>query len=331
MTKTLHQWMGRHSPYEYEGEIGVEIETETIRPYDHPRFDHWTTHADGSLRNFGVEYVLRSPLNYKDISTALTEFELKTRQIAFIPSVYTSVHVHFNQKNRTLQQLFNFITLYLLFEETLGHYCGPDREGNLFCLKTSNSERNLINITNLAQSIELGNRRGVSTLNANALKYAGLNIAPLRNFGSLEVRTHYGTTDIELIGRWLGILYTGIYKKATTFANPVEIVNRFNEVGYERFIIECFGDYTQYLSVSKKKDFEKTLWYATAVASSVTDWASLGDEKKKEENFTIKKYRGNTINVFHDDEDASNGRTQELGNYWAALGEVGLVELNGDM
>lgn len=330
MTKTLHQWMGKNSPYEHDGEIGIEIETETIRPYDHPRFNHWTTHSDGSLRNFGVEYVLRNPLDYKDIGGALREFELNTRQIAFIPSVYTSVHVHLNQKNRTLQQLFNFITLYLLFEEPLGHYCGPDREGNLFCLKTSSSERNLVNITNLAQNIELGNRRGIQALNQNHLKYSGLNIAPLRNFGSLEVRTHFGTTDINLIDRWVGMLYRGIYEKATTFANPVEIVNRFNEVGYEKFLIECFGHYVDYLTFSKK-DFEKTLWYATAVASSVTDWSSLGDEKKKEQNFTVKKYRGGSFNVFHDDEDASNGRTQELQNYWAALGEVSVIELNGDM
>ncbi len=329
MTKTLHQWMGKYSPYTHDGEIGIEIETESLHPYDAPRFNHWATHTDGSLRNFGIEYVLSSPMDFKDIGAALREFELNTRQIAFIPSVYTSVHVHLNQKNRTLQQVFNFISLYLLFEEPLGHYCGPDREGNLFCLKTSNSERNLVNITNLATNIELGNRRGVQTLNANSLKYAGLNIAPLRTFGSLEVRTHGGTTDIALIERWVGILYS-LYKKATTFNNPVEIVNRFNEVGYERFLIECFGDYAKWLTFSKK-DFEKTLWYATAVASSVTDWSALGDEKKKEENFKVKKYRGTSINVFHDDEDASNGRTQELGNYWAALGEVGLVELNGDM
>jgi hypothetical protein len=330
MTQTLHKWMGKASPYEQDGELGVEIETETLRPYDHPRFDNWTTHADGSLRNFGVEYVLRVPLDYKDIGAALTEFELKTRQIAFVPSVYTSVHVHFNQKNRTLQQVFNFIALYLLFEEPLGRYCGPDREGNLFCLKTSNSERNLLNITNLITHIDNGNRRGVASLNANNLKYAGLNIAPLRNFGSLEVRTHYGTTDINLIDRWIAMLHTGIYKKALTFNNPVEIINRFNQIGYEKFLIECFGDYAKYLSFSKK-DFEKTLWYATCVAGAVTDWSSFGDEKKKQENFVVKKHRGSTVNVFHDDEDASNGRTQELNDYWSTMGEVTLVELNGDM
>lgn len=322
--------MDKHTRYEYDGELGIEIETESLRPYDPPRFEHWTTHQDGSLRNFGIEYVLRVPLNYQDIGKALKEFELNTRQIAFTPSVYTSVHVHFNQKNRTLTQLFNFITLYLLFEETLGHYCGPDREGNLFCLKTSNSERNLVNITNLLDNFDRGNRRGVLSLNSNQLKYSGLNIAPLRHFGSLEIRTHPGTWDITLVQRWVDMLYKAVYHKALEFKDPIAIVNRFNEVGYEKFLIECFGDLTKYLTFSKG-DFEKTLWYATVVASGTTNWASLGDEKKKNDNFTVKKHRGSGITTYSDDEDVSNGRTVELNNYFNGQETVSLIELNGDM
>ena len=331
-TQTLHNWMGKNSPYRFDGEIGIEIETEARDAYDVPAFDYWTTHTDGSLRNFGIEYVLAQPLDfdYKAYKEALKEFADKTKKIKFLPSVYTSVHVHFNQKNRTLQQLFNFITLYLLFEETLTRYCGNDRNGNLFCLKTSNAERNLNAIVDLCEQMDRGNTRKVQTLNANVLKYAGLNIAPLRTFGSLEIRTYYGTEDVGLIDRWVGLLCKGVYHQALKFKNPVEIIDQFNKVGYKAFFDACFGEYARFLN-PLDEDFEKTLWYASTVASSVLNWDTFGKEKKVETFVSSFKTKSTNLGFYHSDEDALSSANRESADYFTRMGELNLITSTTDL
>lgn len=331
-SKTLKQFASKVAKYLFTGEIGVEIETEARDGYDLPAFDYWTTHQDGSLRHFGIEYVLAQPLDYGSDAwkEALREFSTKTKAIKFIPSVYTSVHVHFNQVNRTLPQIFNFITLYLLFEETLTRYCGPDRDGNLFCLKTSNAERNLNAIIDLCEQLEKGNTRKLTGLQANQLKYAGLNIAPLRNFGSLEIRTHYGTEDIKLIDQWVGLLCEGVYHRATKYENPVEIINEFNKLGAKKFFDHCFGKYANLLN-PLDEDFEKTLWYASSLASCVKDWKDFGNEKKTELSYRVSTFKGADTAYFHNDEDASSGNNREAAAYFSRLGTVEFLTATTDL
>lgn len=48
----------------HDGQYGIEIETETLDSYDVPKFKFWKVDRDNSLRNFGVEYILKAPVSY---------------------------------------------------------------------------------------------------------------------------------------------------------------------------------------------------------------------------------------------------------------------------
>lgn len=278
--------LGMNNPYK-EGIVGIEIETETKNGYHYldEVMKYWGVHPDGSLRNNGVEYVLREPLNPfgKEYKAALDAFAAQAKATKFIDSTYTSVHVHLNMLEKEVRNVFNFFTLYFIFEDVLGEYCGADRDGNLFCLKTSKAEATYRLVRDFAKSVDDGsvNTWVHRNLEANRAKYSGLNIVPLRTQGSAEVRTHAGCNDTNLIDRWVKILMM-LYSKADTFLNPVEIVNRLQ--GYHskrKFLDSIFEDYAGYLTHDNLDDKMKDgIWYATSVAASIDNWKDFGNKYK---------------------------------------------------
>ncbi len=264
------------------GAFGIEIETESKSAYNSPEFHYWTVHGDGSLRDYGVEYVLHKPLEYNEVPKALLEFKDKTKGIKFNEkSTYTSVHVHLNFVDKDLKVLANFITLYLLVENVLTRYCGSDRDGNLFCLKVADAEDQLQQIRSLFNGVASGNlktaQRVISNLNANAYKYSALNICPLRNFGSVEVRTHYGTTDIDLIDRWVSIL-NRLYEAAQKYSDPTEIVKQlYKRSSFIPFVNHLFGDYAKYFDENTiDNDVHRNLFYVKTLLYEVKSWKKFG-------------------------------------------------------
>lgn len=285
---SLAKFLGRT---EYQkGEVGLEIETEASQGYEEVENlrKFWRAEPDGSLRNVGVEYIFSRPYNpgSKEYEEALRLFAALAKKAPFVDSVYTSVHVHLNMNDKTLLHLVNFIALYWLFEEALTEYCGDYRNGNLFCLKTHNAEASYKNIQDLIRAIDAGTGPTfVSRLDNNRFKYSGLNIVPLRNLGSVEVRTHPGCYDVNLIDRWVRILHM-IYKKASTFANPVEIINRlYGYKGKREFFELIFEEYSQYLNLKDLDDKMKDgIWYATSIAGLVENWKDFGTKKPAKKN-----------------------------------------------
>jgi hypothetical protein len=285
---SLAKYLGR-TDY-HKGEIGLEIETESLQPYDYVKNlnNYWRYEPDGSLRNNGVEFIFRQPYTprSKEYVAAMASFEDQAKVTAFIESVYTSVHVHLNMNDKTLTELVNFICLYWLFEEALTEYCGDYRNGNLFCLKTSNAEASYRNVQDLVRAVDAGaGGQFIARLDNNRFKYSGLNIVPLRNLGSVEVRTHPGCNDVRLIDRWVNILYM-IYKKATTFGNPVEIINRlYGYKGKREFFELIFEEYAQYLNLDNlEAKMKNGIWYASSVAGIIDNWKDFGAKKPAKKN-----------------------------------------------
>ena len=275
----------------HHGEIGLEIETEAKRNYDVPNdvYTYWNVQEDGSLRDIGREFVFRQPYNYNsdEYRKALASFETLSENVKFQKSVYSSVHVHFNQVDRTLPQIANFICLYLLCEEVLTRYCGPDRDGNLFCLKVSNAEQTWHSVRNLFANMSNWQNVGyrspkdaVGTLREDNLKYSSINVATLRTIGSVEIRTHGGTTDVVDIDRWISILYR-LYDLAKSFENPTRILKLFKYWDQKRIFNKFFGEYAEFLDLTNlEKDTKAALYYVGTIASSVKDWSKLGYVEK---------------------------------------------------
>lgn len=268
----------------FTGVVGLEVETESMENYSLPRdiLRYWNTAPDGSLRQNGVEYTFLQPYTQgsPEYIAALNAFDALSKTVKFLESSYTSVHVHLNMLDKELVQVFNFIALYYIFEELLTEYCGKQRNGNLFCLKSSNAEFHHWTVKSLVSSISLGEgHRAVTRLHNENLKYSGLNIVPLRTFGSLEVRTHPGTTNIEKIDRWVSILMC-LFRAADKFEDPVQIVEYLNKTTRINFLNEIFREYVSYLNTEDlSKKVKNGIWYATVLARATPTWKNFGEQK----------------------------------------------------
>jgi hypothetical protein len=225
-------------------EFGIEIEVENV-PGLHIPGGIWETTGDDSLGNdtSNGELVLSSPLNFKEAMAAIrvADRHLKEHHPDHHFSMRTSVHVHMNVQQYSLKQILDILTLYWLYENQLVRYCGPDREGNFYCLRFSDSEALAYKI--YAACLYHQNSDSLRTLDLLGSmdhKYSAVNTAPLIRYGSLEFRSMRGTSSPVTMKRWLTML-SAIRDEAVS-----EDFSIFSEHPVER-AHKIFGKYTKYL------------------------------------------------------------------------------------
>lgn len=292
----------------YDGEIGLEVETETKSQGSYPEgflvahpnpdgrrnvwsapsLKYWDIHTDGSLRDFGIEFVLKQPLKFKkEIPDALEEFREKTAKVKFIKdSITTSVHVHLNVLNESFKTLGNFFTLYTLFENLLIRYSGPDRLSNLFCLPICDAEDTYKNIISMMQSAQNKNYKAMMYSEQN-VKYAALNLGSFNSYGSVEIRSFRGETDSKTILNWTGILYS-LMEYARRDINPKDIMLSWKEK-QKKLLDDVFQGYRKDLVHPDEFDLvERNIWYAGSIAYSIKNWGTL-DETVKVPEFKPKQ------------------------------------------
>lgn len=265
------------------GDYGVECETETFDKYDYPSLKYWKCERDNSLRDWGVEYILKAPMNRLELGAALEEFAACDKKFKFNrDSVSTSVHVHMNMLNETFLTMVNVLTLYALFENPLIKFSGPDRLSNLFCLPMRDCEGIIVAITNMVSSIARSNYRGLSVAIDN-VKYGAINIAPLSRLGTLEFRSFRGEVEISIIEKWVAIL-----DKIKSYAKrpgvtPTTILNEWG-AKEGQFMIEVFGQYAAELMKDEAVKLitpKDSLFYAGKISSACKDWKTFGVIKVK--------------------------------------------------
>lgn len=240
--------------YEYAGKgiklakgaallIGIELEYEGTNLLgtlggDWP-FNFWTPHPEGSLRG-GIEYVLRKPITLLALGNALDELVGITKNAKFNNSIRTSTHIHINASNLQLIQIYNVLTAYYLFENVLVRLNGIEREGNLHCLRLKDS---MTIASKLAD--EISDKKYFSTWQNNE-RYAALNLAALRKFGSLEFRFLRALTERNDIELWVRAL-TSLVETASVFDYPHQILQEYYSstprVLLEKFFPEEFVRY----------------------------------------------------------------------------------------
>lgn len=260
----------------HDGEFGIEIETESLKPYDYPLMRFWIPKGDDSLRNFGVEYVLKTPLKYgPELNSGLQEFKDSTKNIKFINNpIGGSVHVHVNFLNETFKTLGNFLTTAVYTENLLMEYSGPDRRSNLFCLPVCDAEETLRNITKMFKAIEAKNYSGMF-YDKSSVKYANINLSAFRTFGSIEIRSFRGETNIEEVGKWVSILNNILEYSRDKDRTPKSIIDEI-KVKDVNIIDDIFKDHAKALKCDNwQQKLNKNLWYAASIAYSVKDWGVL--------------------------------------------------------
>lgn len=284
------------------GRYGIEIETEakglssypkdflvsaldpvTAHSYwETPSIPMWKAVKDGSLRNFGVEFIFKGVYTYEETKKALDEFMIGTSKVKFLDGeVGTSVHVHCNVQNENLVFLGNFLTNLILFENLLVEFSGETRRANLFALPTKSAEGNLHNIVRMFKELEKGNLRAINH-DENNVKYAAINICNLSTLGSIEIRCFRGTTNTNAIYQWVSLLNKIYEASKIPGLTPVGIMEDMRRRPHEYFS-EVFGNLK---SLLQTRDFERlllspkvsgNLFYASQL-SKACDWGSL-DEK----------------------------------------------------
>lgn len=216
-------------------EIGVEIEVEGRNLPEPPM--GWRGEHDGSLRGYSCEYVFRKPVPRAAVDKLLTRLSDRFEEEG--AEVYDSgragVHVHVNIRDLTETELWNFITLYLCFEDALVDWCGKDRVGNLFCLRTRDAEDLLFSLEAAAATQDL------KILHTNNVRYGALNCKAILDYGSLEFRSMRSTVDKKLLTTWINMLLC-LKDHAKEYQSPTEIVSKMSWEGGLGFAKKVFGD-----------------------------------------------------------------------------------------
>lgn len=284
-----------------EGRFGIEIETETAAGGDYPaetfspknyishpttgspfyylaKLPEWEGHIDGSLRNFGMEFVSAEPLSLEDQIVALKKWEKCFRGVPFIKNApATSVHVHVNFQPEELLTLANFIETYLLFENILIEFSGEARRSNLFALPVRVAETIFFNCAKMMRTLASGKQ---PSFPQQLHKYGALNISSLFYFGSIEIRSFRGTTDIKEIIEWITLL-DEMLEFSRKISSPKEIVYLAKNSLYDLFI-SVFSEKTRGVileRLGKNVDIEalidQNLFYGGMFSTVLDDWSKI--------------------------------------------------------
>lgn len=248
--KVIEEYRVRKAPA--GAEVGIEIEMEgdnlpTVQVGLDTKF--WKGTVDGSLRGENAEWVLSSPIPREDVAKALQELQkyLKDRNAVLRPSDRAGVHVHVNCQQMEFEETLNFVLLYLMFEEPLVKFCGEQREGNLFCLRSSDAEDM---IRAIRQATELGSFRNMQNDN---YRYASVNLSALRKYGSIEFRAMRSVENFADINTWVELLLK-VRDASLKFKKPNEIIESMSHNGSTILTRNVFDHYSDLIQCSNMQD-----------------------------------------------------------------------------
>lgn len=185
--------------------IGIEIEAENIKlpnEFLKQNLAYWTPTTDGSLRNYGTEFV-SIKLRGLDIKLALQEIAEIFSKYNITPdySERTSVHIHADARALTIPQLRTLILTYLAAEPYIFKWIGHGREDNSYCVPFYKNPRGIRSLGRLF-SVS-ANSRELKDVVGGAYKYEAMNIRSIMEKGSIEFRHHYGTHRLEDVYPWI--------------------------------------------------------------------------------------------------------------------------------
>jgi len=251
-------------PYKVASEelIGIEVEVENVHRVGNVS-DVWHMTDDGSLRNQGREFITDpTPAKYGPALLA-NLLEGLGRDCSFTPR--TSVHVHLNVQDLSSEQVGDILLLYTIFEKVLYRYVGRSRIRNPYCVPIAETAL-------LARWVQ-------KSVKSAWEKYAGFNILPLRDKGTIEFRHMHGTFDVQKLSGWLELITN--LKTYVKNNNTKELRKRlYTLTAYDvpGLIREVFPQAHVLLKWDKPEDFEDgvmSMKYALTSASSYLKVRSL--------------------------------------------------------
>ena len=221
--------------------VGIEVEVENYVAKKRPS-DIWTSTADGSLRNSGVEWVSR-PHEARYSPFALNELLgscMDETSCCFSPR--TSIHVHVNMQEVDETAVQAIVLLYSVFEKLFFKFTGRGRIKNIYCVP-------LIDTDCLTHFMT----RNLHSGRALWSKYAALNLLPISEYGTIEFRHMHGTFDAKKVSIWIRMI-TKLCEYV--IANQDEVVSMLGKMSqhydFRKLLDTIFGSDAPYL---KYQDF----------------------------------------------------------------------------
>jgi hypothetical protein len=221
--------------------VGVEIEVERCaHSMDHYQINlskAWEVKTDGSLRGNAFEYITR-PMSLGHTIPELATFYATTGFTQQNFTDRTSIHVHANVTDMTVNQVSTLFMVYSVLEELLFEFVnkykwpdkwGASRDTNLYSVPWNQCRVNKQVVRNLLSD--------PSFVPRNWHKYTALNLAPIRTLGTVEWRHMHGSADMEKITKWLNIIGSIMdYSKKNEFKDVQGTINGLNDTSaYRQF------------------------------------------------------------------------------------------------
>ena len=252
------QWASTYRVVQPNYVFGIEVEVEKIiNNLLVPKHkSYWNTVTDGSLRNHGVEFV-SLPLKAFQVEKALKQVQYQLQNNTPEFSERTSVHVHMNIRDLTLDQILALTLVYTCVEPLLFKWVGHNRNKNTFCIPLNNT-----NFYDLYKDIT----RNPTNTPRMWMKYTAFNLIPISSKGTVEFRHMYGTLEIDKLITWINLLsYLKLYVKQHTLKEITGTIQFLNTNSfYTEFVSDIFKSYSKELlsnTDNLQQDLESAITY----------------------------------------------------------------------
>lgn len=240
-----------HTPEEANFRLGIEVEAENMRIFQEgqnfaPTY-FWQVKPEGSLRNFGAEFV-SWPTKSEDISlivNLLFEY-MKVFGAEPVFSWRSSIHTHINCRSLPIECFKNLVLLSLVCEDALFAFASPSRRDvNIFCTPLTR-----VNFYALSSFMSTPNDNKVAVKAAlksvinSVKKYSAVNFSRLPDLGTLEFRHLRGTNDPSIIIRWCQLI-EALFAAAYNYPSErlYQAIKDLNtSSAYNQFLEMIFGE-----------------------------------------------------------------------------------------
>lgn len=280
---------GQHPSRILEGtnsNVGVEIEVENIRNPVTSKLPYnlYQRKEDGSLRNHGKE-LITYPTHSTQISQVLHMVETDLYRTNPNPdfSERTSVHVHVDAREMSIEEIINNLFTYIVVERLLYRYVkkvsGKERANNIFC--TPINKANYIRVLGqyLPRILLHLKDQDIYRLDQDYRelvtawqKYLGINL--LRSIdqrcGTIEYRHFAGTANTEIISTWIALLLKiKEFSKRISLTELLTLIQELNtNSAYEALLVTIFQElYPILYSSNCRKHMEESVMFVKACVS----------------------------------------------------------------
>lgn len=263
--------------------IGIEIELENVRGKSREPFSlYWKEVEEHSTRNNPIEWATYKykheaylPIIGVEIDNALNDIEkyFKIHKAVQLTK-RTGLHIHIGMADNSLQEVYSFIVLSILFETLLfKRFATSFRETENYCFPIFRSEYSQEKIAHLLDELYLLNNNftysseGFVSAIKSTNKYSSINLLTLMRLGTVEFRFHPGTKDVKEIADFINVLFA-IKKYALNFdiSNISSVCSSISEVGANQFLKDVFADNAE---LFKHLDYERYIIQGIRVIQNI--------------------------------------------------------------